>query len=246
MEPGLGPPVELDHRRGDPALACAQGGAHVGPVARVVGGLAQDVADEAIARLGDVTTVPRVATRMLGGDQTDVVRSVGAQEPGRGNRVRAGVGASGGTDERCVMFKRILVATDGSAHSRRAVLTAADLARTLGASLTLLAVYQQPPGFEGEPDYSRDLEAALRWAHDLLEAEAAAIQADGGPPAETDAIAGGQPGPAIVDVTAAGQYDLLVIGTRGHGRLGSAFLGSVSAHVAAHSPIPVLVVRGAD
>ena len=66
------------------------------------------------------------------------------------------------------MFKRILVATDGSVHSRPAALTAADLARALGASLTLLAVYRLPPGFEGEPDYSRDLEAALRGAHDLL------------------------------------------------------------------------------
>lgn len=88
------------------------------------------------------------------------------------------------------MFKRILVATDGSVHSRRAALTAADLARALGASLTLLAVYQQPPGFEGEPDYSRDLEAALRGAQTLLEAEAAAIEADGWPPAETEAIGG--------------------------------------------------------
>jgi nucleotide-binding universal stress UspA family protein len=142
------------------------------------------------------------------------------------------------------VFKRIIVATDGSVHSRRAVLTAADLARALGASLTLLAVYKQPPGFEGEPDYSRDLEAALRWAHDLLEAEAAAIQADGGPSAETDAIAGSQPGQTIVDVAASGRYDLVVMGTRGLGRLQGMLLGSVSSHVAAHSPIPVLVVHG--
>jgi nucleotide-binding universal stress UspA family protein len=152
----------------------------------------------------------------------------------------------GETDERCVVFKRILVTTDGSVHSRRAALTAAGLARVLGARLTLLAVYQQPPGSEGEPDYSRDLEAALRWAHDLLEVEAAAVQADGGPPAETEAIGGSHPGQTIVDVTAAGQYDLVVMGTRGLGRLGSTFLGSVSSHVAAHSSIPVLVVRGAD
>ena len=144
------------------------------------------------------------------------------------------------------MFKRILVATDGSPHSRRAVLTAAELARALGASLTLIAVYQLPPGFEGEPDYSRDLEAAVRGAHAILETEAAAILADGGPAAEPEAIGGSQPGQAIVDATASGQYDLLVMGTRGHGRLGSTFLGSVSAHVAAHSPIPVLVVHGAD
>jgi len=144
------------------------------------------------------------------------------------------------------MFKRILVATDGSVHSRRAALTAAELARALGASLTLLAVYHQPPGFEGEPDYSRDLDAALHGAQTLLEAEAAAIQADGGPPAETEAIGGSQPGQTIVDATASGQYDLLVMGTRGLGRLGSTFLGSVSAHVAAHSPIPVLVVHDGE
>lgn len=145
-----------------------------------------------------------------------------------------------------MVFKRILVATDGSVHSRRAALTAAGLARSLGASLTLLAVYQLPPGFEGEPDYSRDLETSLRGAHDLLETEAAAILADGGPAAEPEAIGGSQPGQTIVDATASGQYDLLVMGTRGLGRLGSTFIGSVSAHVAGHSPIPVLVVHGDD
>jgi nucleotide-binding universal stress UspA family protein len=144
------------------------------------------------------------------------------------------------------MFERILVATDGSAHSRRAALAAAELARALGASLTLLAVYQVPPGFEGEPDYSRDLDAALRETHALLETEAAAILTAGGPPAEPEAIGGSQPEQTIVDATASGQYDLVVMGTRGLSRLGTTFLGSVSAHVAAHSPIPVLVVHGDD
>jgi nucleotide-binding universal stress UspA family protein len=142
------------------------------------------------------------------------------------------------------MFSRILVATDGSVHSRHAALTAAGLARALGASLTLLDVYKMPPGFEGEPDYSRDLETTLLSARVLLEAEAAAIEANGGPPAEMEAIGGRQPGQTIVDAAASGQYDLVVMGTRGLGRLGSTLLGSVSAHVAAHSPIPVLVVHG--
>ena len=68
------------------------------------------------------------------------------------------------------MFNRILVATDGSVHSRRAALIGAELARTLGASLTLLTAYQLPPGFEGEPSYSRDLEAALGEAQAVLAA----------------------------------------------------------------------------
>ena len=144
------------------------------------------------------------------------------------------------------MFKRILVATDGSVHSRRAALTAAELARELGAYLTLLAVYTPPRGFEGEPNYSLDLEQALGAARSLLETEAAAIMADGGPAPELEAIGGDRPGQAIDDATASGRFDLLVMGTRGLGRLGRTFLGSVSAHVAAHSPIPVLVVHEAD
>ena len=96
-------------------------------------------------------------------------------------------------DERCVMLEGILVATDWSFHWTRAALTAADLGRALGASLTLLAAYQVPPGSEGEPDYSRDQEAALRGANALLEAQAAAIAADRGLPARTKAIGGSRP-----------------------------------------------------
>ena len=144
------------------------------------------------------------------------------------------------------MFSQIVVAVDGSDHARRAALTAARLARQLGASLTLLTVYHQPPGFEGEPDYSDDLEAAIRRAEGTLDAEVAAVEADGGPAVEREALAGSQPGRVLLDAAESGRYDLLVMGTRGLGRLQSALMGSVSAQVAAHSPIPVLIVHGQD
>lgn len=167
------------------------------------------------------------------------------RRPGASPR-RGRVGDGGGADRGRVVFNRILVATDGSVPSRRAALTAAELARSLGASLTLLAAYQVPPGFEGEPGYSTDLDAALGAADALLEAEAAAILASGGPAAATEAIGGRSPEQVIVDAAASTQFDLLVMGTRGLGRLGRTLLGSVSAHVAAHSPIPVLIVHGTE
>ena len=66
------------------------------------------------------------------------------------------------------MFQRIVVAVDGSHHSRQAVLTAAAFAREMGATLTLLTVYHEPPGFEGEPQYSADLATAMQRARSLL------------------------------------------------------------------------------
>jgi nucleotide-binding universal stress UspA family protein len=144
------------------------------------------------------------------------------------------------------MFKHIVVAVDGSEHARDAALTAARCAREIGATLTLVTVYHAPPGYEGEPEYSADLEAAIRAADALLEAEAAAVQADGGPSVERESLAGTQPARTLLEAAASGRFDLLVMGTRGLGRLQSVLLGSVSAQVAAHSPIPVLIVHGRD
>ena len=143
------------------------------------------------------------------------------------------------------MFRRIVVAVDGSHHARQAVLTAAECAREMGATLTLLTVYHEPPGFEGEPQHSADLIRAMERARALLADEEAVVQAAGGPAVQKDLLGAGHPAAAILAATASGQYDLLVMGTRGLGRLESALLGSVSAQVAAGSAIPVLIVHEA-
>lgn len=143
------------------------------------------------------------------------------------------------------MFRRILVAVDGSDHSRHAALTAAACCRDWGATLTLVAVYHEPADWEGEPEYSGHLERGMAAAHEILDAAASAVIAGGGPTPDEEVL-GGNPTTVILDVAASGLYDLLVMGTRGLGRLQSAVLGSVSAQVAARSPIPVLIVAGAD
>lgn len=143
------------------------------------------------------------------------------------------------------MFKSLLVAVDRGHHAREAVLTAASCAREWGASLTLLTVYQAAPDWEGEPGHESALQAALRDANAILDDAVAAVEEAGGPAVEKEAL-GGSPAPVILEALASGQYDLLVMGTRGMGRFQSAVLGSVSAQVAARSPVPVLIVHGAE
>jgi len=53
----------------------------------------------------------------------------------------------------------------------------------------------------------------------------------------------GVPGDAIAEAASAGKYDLVVLGSHGHGALSSMVLGSVAARVIAQCKAPVLLVR---
>jgi nucleotide-binding universal stress UspA family protein len=104
-----------------------------------------------------------------------------------------------------------------------------------------MTVYHAPSDALGEPNYSRALEEALAEAQRILEeARRVALNA-GGPEPKVEWLAG-QPAETIVETARAGDYDLVVVGTLGRGRLGAALLGSVSSAVAAHAGRPVLVV----
>jgi len=139
------------------------------------------------------------------------------------------------------VFTRILVAVDGSDHGRHAARVAAGLARALGARLTLLTVYSAPSATLGEPNYSRALNAALEEARRIIENARHVVQQAGGPEPEAESL-GGAPADTVVSVARDGNYDLVVLGTHGRGRLGAALLGSVSSAVAARAGRPVMVV----
>ncbi len=138
-------------------------------------------------------------------------------------------------------FKSILVAVDGSEQAYDAVRVAARLASALSARLTLMTAYHGPSEALGEPNYSRALADALGEAQRILEdARRAALNA-GGPEPQVEWLAG-EPAETIVETARVGEYDLVVVGTLGRGRLGAALLGSVSSAVAAQAGRPVLVV----
>lgn len=77
-------------------------------------------------------------------------------------------------------------------------------------------------------------------AEQLLVAAVKAVGSTGGVHVTMTALAGEDSGRTMVDHLAAD--DLLVVGARGHGRLGEHRLGSVSTHCVHHASCPVVVV----
>jgi nucleotide-binding universal stress UspA family protein len=139
------------------------------------------------------------------------------------------------------MFRKILLAVDGSEPSLGAARVAARLAAESGASLRVLTVHAAPSGALGEPTYSASLTQAFEEADAVLAAAADAIIREGGPVPQLDRLLG-HPAEGITDAAAAGGHDVIVMGNRGRGRIASVVLGSVSTSVATRSTIPVLIV----
>jgi nucleotide-binding universal stress UspA family protein len=137
-------------------------------------------------------------------------------------------------------MKRIVIATDGSPNAWAAVEEGIELASEVGAEVTFVTVRHEVAVL-GEPLYQRRLTEQLGRAREALdraeaEAERRGVPCDG-------EILEGDPATCIVDAARYRNADLLVVGSRGHGALTSALIGSVSRKVMSSSPVPVMVVR---
>ncbi len=141
------------------------------------------------------------------------------------------------------MFRRILVAVDGSGHADAALAQAIDLAQSEHARLTVMtAVTPIPPTAYATPGavtsglleaVHADAEAILRTARDRMPDDL---------PVRT--VLTEQPvRNALIHEIDKGDHDLVVMGSRGRGAVRSALLGSVSHYVLHHSPVPVLIVH---
>jgi nucleotide-binding universal stress UspA family protein len=144
------------------------------------------------------------------------------------------------------MYQRILVPTDGSEITAKAVQTAIGLARKLGAELHTLSVKEPFPYSaisEMQPTPPQEFyDAQERIAGSRVKQVVESAQtADVACTAST--VEALHPWEAIIEYAKERQCDLIVMASHGRRGMAALLLGSETARVLTHSTVPVLIVR---
>lgn len=145
------------------------------------------------------------------------------------------------------MFKRILIPTDGSEQSERAILAGVSFAKDLGAEVVGLTVIPQFHAFTVNAEMLEDTkeefenqmqERARKYLQFILDAAHMA-----GVPCTTEYKTGDDPYQVIIDTARERECDLIIMASHGRRGIKGALLGSETQKVLVHSSIPVLVYR---
>jgi nucleotide-binding universal stress UspA family protein len=136
---------------------------------------------------------------------------------------------------------KVLVPTDGSEHSMKAVQRALELAEKNGAQVTLMSVApyaaeimdDMPPGIQDKLE--REAAAVLSKAKEVFDKKGIKV--------ETVLETGQVPANNILRRAKEGKFDRIVMGSTGRTGLAKILMGSTAAKVVAHAPCEVTVVR---
>jgi nucleotide-binding universal stress UspA family protein len=145
------------------------------------------------------------------------------------------------------MFKRILVPTDGTELSLKAVAGAAALAKSFGAELIGVTVVE-PYSFATVSEYTpAETSDAYEGRMGQIAAERLRKFADAargaGVTAKTSTVRSFSPYEAIIETAKKSDCDLIVMASHGRRGLTGVLLGSETQKVLTHSTVPVLVYR---
>jgi nucleotide-binding universal stress UspA family protein len=147
------------------------------------------------------------------------------------------------------MFKNILIPTDGSALSRKAIKAGVALARAIGARVTgfhspeqyeILAYGEYfPPELISRAEWDKRSKATAARFLAVIEKEAAAagVKFSG---VSLDSVS---PWEAIVEAAKKKKCDLIFMASHGRRGLSGLLLGSQAAKVLSHSKVPVLIYK---
>ncbi|WP_433750363.1 universal stress protein [Falsibacillus pallidus] len=138
------------------------------------------------------------------------------------------------------MFKRILLASDGSKHAQRAAKTAAALGNLAQSAVTVLYVIDSSASKSDV--LSKGSKEAVQAERERKLASTCEILNENSVHFQTEFVRG-DPGPSIVEFANKNGYDLLIVGSRGLNSLQEMVLGSVSHKVAKRVNCPVMIVK---
>ena len=139
-------------------------------------------------------------------------------------------------------YRHVLLAYDGSPEAELALAHAVAIAQSSRARLTLVTVVPPPPllswqvpgGMKSVHETEQaELELRLRAAADKVPDDLSL----------TTQLLDGDPARELLRAAHEGEHDLIVMGSRGRGRVTAAVLGSVSNHVMHESDVPVIVIH---
>lgn len=140
-----------------------------------------------------------------------------------------------------ITLKKILVPTDFSDHSDKAIQYGAELASKFGAELHLVHAIEATPIMYGEgayfpPETEAEIEAAA-----VKQLEGLTVDAEG--VSVQRKVVPGHPFVEVIRYAKENDIGLIVIGTHGRGAIAHMLLGSVAEKVVRKAPCPVLTVR---
>lgn len=145
------------------------------------------------------------------------------------------------------MYKRILLPTDGSEASARAVYAAVDFAKSTGGELVAMTAIPEFHTFTTDAEMLEQTAAEYKEASTARAArmldEIAAVARESGVPCACLQVVSDSPYEAIIATAREQDCDLIMMASHGRRGIKGLLLGSETQKVLVHSAIPVMVHR---